>query len=114
MLLFQDPGRERVFRVAVQYRHDGLMMIGPVSMPSSTKWTVQPERLTPCSIAAFWTCSPGKDGSRAGGMFMIPVREGLDEGRRDDPHEPGKDHRLYPVLSQFLDQQLSYASRFPL
>src|SRR5256885_2566309 len=46
-------------------------MIGPVSTPSVTKWTVHPDSLTPQSSACCWAFSPGNDGRSAGLMFMI-------------------------------------------
>src|SRR5881396_2791060 len=46
-------------------------MIGPMSTPSVTKWTVHPDNLTPQSSACCWAFSPGNDGRSAGWMFMI-------------------------------------------
>ena len=41
-------------------------MIGPVSTPSSTKWTVTPNTRTPYSSACSTASTPGKAGSSAG------------------------------------------------
>src|SRR5213594_1286163 len=46
-------------------------MIGPVSTPSVTKWTVHPDTLTPQASACCWAFRPGNDGRSAGWMFMI-------------------------------------------
>src|SRR3990172_9072938 len=43
--------------------------MGPVSVPSSTKCTVAPATLTPCSRAWRWACKPGKAGSSEGWML---------------------------------------------
>ena len=44
-------------------------MIGPVSTPSSTKWTVQPVTLAPYASASRTPWAPGKLGSSAGWVF---------------------------------------------
>ena len=56
-------------------------MIGPVSTPSSTKWTVTPKTLTPCASACPTASRPGKAGSSAGWTLIDRVREALQEGR---------------------------------
>src|SRR5689334_5210700 len=49
-------------------------MIGPPSRVSSTKWTVQPANLTPCSSACLCASRPVNEGSRLGWMFRILPR----------------------------------------
>ncbi len=46
-------------------------MIGPVSTPSSRKWTVHPENRTPYRSACAGPWVPGKEGSSAGWMLRI-------------------------------------------
>src|SRR5713101_307495 len=70
-----SSARMRASRVsAVSFSWTGTAacrMIGPVSTPSVTKWTVHPDTLTPQSSACCWAFSPGNDGRSAGWMFMI-------------------------------------------
>src|SRR5207245_985253 len=48
-------------------------IIGPVSTPSSTKCTVAPATLTPCSSAWRWAARPGNAGRSEGWTFTIRV-----------------------------------------
>ena len=56
-------------------------MIGPLSTPSSTKWTVTPATFTPCSSACSMAPRPGKAGSSAGWTFTIrPAKRRMNPG----------------------------------
>ena len=57
-------------------------MIGPVSTPSSTKWTVTPKTFTPYSSACSIARTPGKAGSSAGWTLMTRLREARRGSRR--------------------------------
>src|SRR5436309_9393736 len=62
----------RVFTVSFSWTGTAACrMIGPVSTPSVTKWTVHPDTLTPQASACCWAFRPGNDGRSAGWMFMI-------------------------------------------
>ena len=56
-------------------------MIGPVSTPSSTKWTVTPVTRTPCSSACSDRVQPGKRGQERRVHVHDPVLETGDERR---------------------------------
>src|SRR5574344_859355 len=46
-------------------------MIGPLSMPSSTKWIVQPDTFTPYASTSRCACAPPNDGRSDGWIFMM-------------------------------------------
>ncbi len=77
-------------------------MIGPLSTPSSTKWTVTPVTRTPYSIACSIARSPGRPGRSDGWTLIDPAREAADELGAQQLHEPGEHDepdgpRLEPV-----------------
>ena len=77
---------------------------GPVSMPASTRWTVQPVTRTPYASASRTACAPGKAGSSAGWVFSD--RERVEDRRAEQPHEPGRDDEPRVVLGDRLGQRL--------
>ena len=81
-------------------------MIGPVSVPPSTKCTVQPENLTPWSSACLCGCRPGKAGSRAGWMLMTRSGNARRNSGGQDAHEPGQHHQLDAARLQPRGQRL--------
>ena len=69
-------------------------MIGPVSTPSSTKWTVQPVTFAPYASASRTPWAPGKAGQQGGVGVDEPAAEAGEELLAHDLHEPGGDDEV--------------------
>ena len=66
-----DPFVQGGFVVVIEYGYGCWASIGPVSVPASTRCTLQPVTLTPYSSASGTACAPGNAGSSAGWVLMI-------------------------------------------
>ena len=94
VLLVEDPRRKRLLasspgRIGTRR----CSTIGPVSVPSSTKWTVQPDSFSPASRARRCTSRPGNFGRRAGWMFRIRPRQRATNSGREQAHVTGEADR---------------------
>ena len=70
--------------------------MGPVSRPSSTRWTVAPLTFTPCSKAWRWASRPGKAGSSDGCTFTTRPAKARDEPGGEQTHEARRGTRGRP------------------
>ena len=86
-------------------------MIGPVSTPSSTKWTVHPVTCAPYASASRTPWAPGKLGSSAGWVLTTPAAEPGEELLAHDLHEPRGDHQVRLVRGGRLGQRASHSAR---
>ena len=88
-------------------------MIGPLSTPSSTKWTVTPTTFTPYSSACSIAPTPGNAGSSAGCTLMIrPAKRRMKPGV-EQLHEAGEHHQLDAALLEPIRQRLRRAPPGP-
>ena len=67
---------------------------GPVSTPSSTRWTVAPVSATPAASASSTACAPGKSGSSDGWTLTTAPGKRSRNGRREEVHVAGEDDEL--------------------
>ena len=84
---------------------------GPVSMPSSTKWTVTPVTSTPASSAWPIASRPGKAGSSAGWTLTMRLRKRSTNGCAQQLHVAGEGDRSAPRDSIQSPSAASRASR---
>ena len=71
---------------------------GPVSMPSSTRWTVTPVVSTPAASASSIACAPGNSGSSDGWTLTIRSGKRVEERLREQVHVAGEHDELDAVL----------------
>ena len=68
--------------------------IGPVSVPASTRCTLQPVTLTPYANASGTACAPGNAGNRAGWVLTNAAHEPGKKLRPKDFHESGRHDQI--------------------
>ncbi len=71
--------------------------IGPWSSSSSTRCTVAPVTLTPCSSACRCACRPAKRGQEGRMDVEDAPRESAHENGRDEPHESREADQIHLV-----------------
>ena len=87
-------------------RNDSCKTIGPLSTPSSTRWTVTPMTFTPCSSACSIAPTAGEGREERGMHVQDPAREAPDELRAEQLHEAGEHHQVHGQPVEPVPQRL--------